>query len=67
MHDTLTVGIPVMVIVLGIFMNRSEVKDLRAEMKDLRAEMVRRFDLVDATRRDGAPLRPGGCGVAVLP
>ncbi|MFT4112801.1 hypothetical protein [Silvibacterium sp.] len=33
MHDAYTIGIPTSVIVLGILLNRSEVRELRAEMR----------------------------------
>ena len=66
MHDTFTIGIPVLAILAGILLNRSDVKELRNEMrsemaslrssvqseiKELRSEMNRRFDAVDAELR----------------
>ena len=51
MHDALTVGIPVMAILLGIFLNRADVKDLRTEMNRRFDIVDRRFDLVDAELR----------------
>ena len=66
MHDTFTIGIPVLAILAGILLNRSDVKELRNEMRselgslrssfqseirDLRSEMNRRFDAVDAELR----------------
>ena len=62
MHDTLTIGIPVFVILAGILFNRSDLKDLRSELKgeikemrgeikNLRDEVNRRFDAVDAELR----------------
>ena len=66
MHDIFTIGIPVLAILAGILLNRSDVKELRNEMRselgslrnsfqseirDLRSEMNRRFDAVDAELR----------------
>ncbi len=66
MHDIFTIGIPVLAILAGILLNRSDVKELRNEMrselaslrssfqseiKELRSEMNRRFDAVDAELR----------------
>ena len=33
MHDTFTIGIPVLAILAGILLNRSDVKELRNEMR----------------------------------
>lgn len=33
MHDVLIVGLPMLMILAGILMNRADVKELRAEMK----------------------------------
>ncbi len=41
MHDTLTIGVPLVAILAGILLNRAEVRELRAEM-------LRRFDSIDA-------------------
>lgn len=38
MHDVFIVGVPLIVILAGILLSRSDIKDLRAEMKDHRAE-----------------------------
>jgi hypothetical protein len=40
MHDAYTIGIPVLAIVLGILLNRSDVKDIRAEIANMRTEIV---------------------------
>ena len=39
MHDVIIVGLPLLMILAGILMNRSDAKDLRSEMKDVRSEM----------------------------
>ncbi len=39
MHDVLIVGLPMVMILAGILLNRSDAKDLRSEMKDVRSEM----------------------------
>ena len=65
MHDVVTVGLPLIAILAGILLNRSDVKDLRgeikgvlaeikdvrAEIKELRGEMNARFNAVDAELR----------------
>ncbi len=44
MHDTFTIGIPVLAILAGILLNRSDVKELRNEMRSelasVRSEMA---------------------------
>ena len=51
MHDALITGLPIMVIIIGILVNRHDVRavrdELRADMKDLRAEVNRRFEEVN--------------------
>jgi GTPase len=62
MHDAYTIGIPVLVILIANFVNRSELKDFRAEMnakfdkvddrfERMQAQMDRRFDAIDAELR----------------
>jgi hypothetical protein len=58
MHDVMIVGLPLVVILAGILLNRAEVRELRGEMKDLRgeirelrSEMNSRFNAVDAELR----------------
>jgi hypothetical protein len=54
MHDVLIVGVPLLMILAGLFFNnraisdlKSESKDVRAEIRDLRIETRARFDRVD--------------------
>jgi hypothetical protein len=62
MHDLVIVGVPLIAILAGILLNRSEVKDLRSEvvsqikelrieMNVLRSEMNARFNAIDAGLR----------------
>jgi hypothetical protein len=39
MHDAYTIGIPLIVIIAGIFFNRADFQSLRSELKDLRTEV----------------------------
>lgn len=54
MHDVYTVGIPVLVIILGILLNRSDVKELRAA---LAAESASLRSEIASTRTEIANLR----------
>jgi len=54
MHDVLIVGVPLLMILAGLFFNnraisdlKSESKDVRAEIRDMRIETRARFDRVD--------------------
>jgi hypothetical protein len=51
MHDALTIGIPLLVILFGILWNQQGLRDLRAEMRNeigsLRGDMSARFNGVD--------------------
>lgn len=38
MHDAITIGVPVFVILLGIFFNNQGNRDIRDEVKDARKE-----------------------------
>ena len=62
MHDTLTIGIPTFVILLGILLSRRDVSDLRAEMNrsfdEISREVSRRFDEVSC-RFEGVDKRLG--------
>ncbi len=62
MHDALQTGLPLALILIGILLNRHDVKDLRREMLenferrfdkvDQRFdEVYRRFDMIDAELR----------------
>jgi hypothetical protein len=55
MHDIITVGLPILVILFGILLNRADIKDLRAEINTrfdkFRDEINARFDAVDAELR----------------
>ncbi len=62
MHDIFTVGVPLIAILAGILLNRSDTKELRsyidgrfdklrAELDAVRSEMRGRFDAVDAELR----------------
>ena len=51
MHDTLTIGLPILAILAGILFNRVDHRDTRQRIDDLRSEMMRRFDRVDADLR----------------
>ncbi len=62
MHDVVNVGVPTLMILAGILLNRAEVKELRSEglsqikelrseMNVLRSEMNARFNAVDAELR----------------
>jgi uncharacterized membrane-anchored protein YhcB (DUF1043 family) len=62
MHDAITIGIPVIAILLGILFNRNDVRRLEdkmdqkfekvhAEIRDLRAEMNSRFNAIEAELR----------------
>ena len=58
MHDALQTGLPLALILIGIILNRHDVKDLRHEMLDRFDkvdrrfdEVYRRFDAVDAELR----------------
>jgi hypothetical protein len=55
MHDVVNVGLPTLMILAGILLNRAEVKELRTEVlsqiKELRSEMNARFNAVDAELR----------------
>ena len=44
MHDAFTIGIPTLVILLGILLNRRDLLDFKA---DIKADLNRRFDEVD--------------------
>ncbi len=44
MHDALQTGLPLALILIGIILNRHDVKDLRREMLE---NLERRFDEVD--------------------
>ena len=48
MHDALTIGIPVLAILLGILWNQQGLRDLRDETASLRNEMIIRFGGTDA-------------------
>ncbi len=57
-HDVIIVGLPLLMILGGILMNRSDAKDLRSEMKDLRqeaigrhSEVLARFNVLEADMR----------------
>ena len=39
MHDVFIIGVPLVVILAGILLNRSEYRDLRSEIKDLRLDV----------------------------
>jgi hypothetical protein len=63
MHDALAVGIPMVVIIAGILLNRQDASALRSEMaalrtelrgdiNGLRAEMNSRFDSVQRDMRE---------------
>lgn len=52
MNETLTIGIPLIVIIAGILFNRQDTTSLRSEMNSLRNEMNARFDQVNI-RFDG--------------
>ena len=45
MHDVVVVGIPLLAILVGIFFNRSDLKDLRVEMNT-------RFNQIDGNVND---------------
>ncbi len=62
MHDAITIGIPVIAILLGILFNRNDVRRLEDKMdqkfekvhagiRDLRAEMNSRFNAIEAELR----------------
>ena len=52
MHDVLITGIQTLIILIGILLNRANIKGVRGEMAadfaSLRSEMNTRFDKVDA-------------------
>jgi len=52
MHDIITVGLPILVILFGILLNRADIKDLRAEINTrfdkFRDEINARFDAINA-------------------
>jgi hypothetical protein len=48
MHDAYTIGIPVLVILIANFINRAELKELRAEINAKFDKIDARFDKVDA-------------------
>lgn len=55
MHDAITIGVPVLVILLGILLNQNGLRDVRAEIKEARAEakadtlnLVSRVDRIQA-------------------
>ena len=54
MHDAYLIGIPTLVIILGILLNRSDVKELRVEIRGLRGEMTSE---IGALRAEIANLR----------
>ena len=51
MHDVLTIGIPLFVILAGILFHRHEVKELRTEMREGFSRVDARFDRIDADLR----------------
>ena len=58
MHDVVIVGVPLLAILAGILLNRSdakdlrgEMKDIRGEMKDLRSELLARFNVLESDMR----------------
>jgi hypothetical protein len=52
MHDVFIIGVPLVVILAGILLNRSEFKDLRSEIKDVRSEMRSEFKEVRSEMKD---------------
>jgi hypothetical protein len=54
MHDVLIVGVPLLMILAGLFFNnraisdlKSEIRDVRSEINEFRRETRARFDRVD--------------------
>lgn len=52
MHDVLIVGLPMLMILAGILLNRADVKELRAEMKADISSV--RFDMKDMRQEANA-------------
>jgi hypothetical protein len=56
MHDVLSVGLPILVILAGILLNRQDASairsELRSEISSLRSEMTMRFDAIQRDMRE---------------
>ncbi len=55
MHDVIIVAVPLIAILAGILLNRSDIKELRSDVRgdiaSLRSETLGRLDRIDADLR----------------
>lgn len=55
MHDVIIVAVPLIAILAGILLNRSDIKELRSDVRgdiaSLRSETLSRLDRIDADLR----------------